>query len=289
MSGPWLQEDLVSLGDVSSDDPYRSGIAFGEVDGWGVEWILTGLSGWNDMPGSTATVEQRSGAHGGWRSPDFLVPRVMELSGTLIARDGEAAEEAVERLMAAIPLGAPTRLEVANRRRVLWAMVYMEGDPLSERIDHHADFSLSLIATDPRRYASEPTVVSTGLPSTTGGLSLPISPPFSIPAVVTGGVLVTENKGNMTTPPRLTVTGPCPPFSITHAATGRTLRFHDPVAAGETVVIDPTTREATVDGAPRYLTGAPFEYAPGVNGLAFNAASYNPGALLTSTHYDALR
>lgn len=290
MFAPWqLGEDLVSLGDVTSDDPYRTGITFGEIDGWGVEWILENLSGWNDMPGTTSTTEQRSGAHGGWRTPGYMVPRLMELSGTLIAQDGQAADEAVERLMAVIPLDEPVRLEVSTPRRTLWAMVGTEGDPLSERTDHYAKFSLSLIADDPRRYDVAPTVASTGLPATTGGLSLPISPPVSIPAVVTGGVLVVENKGNMTTPPTLTVTGPCPPFSITHAATGRTVRYHDEVPAGQTVVIEPATRKATLNGSLRYLTGAPFEYAPGTNGLAFNATSYDAGAVLTSTHYDALR
>lgn len=273
----YRQEDLVTLGDIT----------FGETDDWGVEWILEGLSGWNDMPGTTGVSEQRSGAHGGWRTPGYMVPRLLELSGTLIARDGEIAEESVERLMAVIPLGSPVRLEVSTRRRTLWAMVSTEGVPLSERTDHYARFSLSLIADDPRRYASEATVASTGLPSTTGGLSLPVSPPFDIPADVTGGVLVAENKGNMSTVPTLTVTGPCPPFSITHAATGRTLRYHDSVPAGRSVVIEPATRKATFEGALRYLTGAPFEYAPGVNGLAFNALTYDAGALLTSTHHDA--
>lgn len=273
-----LQSSQVDLGDIT----------FGVVDEFGVEWILEDLRGWTDAASTTGSVEQRAGDHGGWIGQAFYGSRLLEIEGTLIAPDSGEAAYAVQRLMAAIPLASLEPLtvhsEVLPSMRV---MVRQEGDPLTEQIDHHAEFSLSLLAPDPRRYALESTASSTGLPVTTGGLALPISPPFAIPATVTGGVLVVTNGGNMDTPPVLTVTGPCPPFSITHAATGRTIRYHDEVLAGQTVTIDARARTATIDGAVRYVTGAWFDYAPGVNGLAFNAVTYNAGAVLTSTHHDA--
>src|SRR5207237_3774320 len=140
-----------------------------------------------------------------------------------------------------------------------------------------ARFSISLVAADPRRYDSALTIQTTGLPRTTGGLTLGGTgltlngTGLKVGATVTAGVLSAYNFGNMPTRPVFTIQGPCPAFSLTHRGSGRTLRVADPVAAGRSLVIDTDRRRAVLDGtAARTVTGTWFEYAPGNNDVAFS-------------------
>lgn len=279
MAGSWfLQDEQLELGEIT----------LGQIDDAGVEWFLGDLRGWEDAPASTSVVEQRSGDHGGWSSAPFYTSRLIEVDGWLTAPSVDDARWAVRRLMAAIPLALGT-MTVRTPYDVLQADVRQEGDPLSEQVGNSANFSLSLLAPDPRRYSETVVTDETGLSETSGGLTLPLTLPLALPAVTTAGVLVVENEGNMDSPPTLTVTGPCPPFSITHGTTGQTLRYHEHVAAGRSLVIDVARGEALLDGVTRYMTGSWFTYAPGVNKLAFNAASYTPAARLTSSHRHAYK
>jgi hypothetical protein len=161
---------------------------------------------------------------------------------------------------------------------------------LVERLRNWARFSIALTAPDPRRYAVGITRAETGLPSTSGGLSLPVSLPVSIGATVTSGVLSATNDGNMGTRPTLAVYGPVAPFALTHRGTGQTLRFHESVPAGRFLLLDTDRRRALLDGtAGRRVTGSWFEYGPGINEVAFTAATYDPDARLVSEHRSAWR
>lgn len=267
-------------------------LVLGATDEHGVEWLLEGLSGW-DAVGSTGSVEQRASDHGGWLSPAFYAPRLVEVSGSLLAASWDAASRALDRLWQAVPLSTLDTLYVAETERTLTALVRQEGDPLTERRGGWARFSLSLIAPDPRRYAVDVTTVETGLGSTAGGLSLPVTLPLSIAADTTSGVLVAVNGGNMGTRPTLTVHGPVDPFTITHRGgegVSRTLRYHEAVPAGRFLVIDTDKRTALLDGTTtRRLTGTWFEYEPGDNEVVFSATSYSSTARLVSEHRNAWR
>lgn len=287
VAGAALHDGPVILGDIT----------LGVTDDYGVEWILESLTGWSDPPETTGDVDQRASDHGGWYSPAYYAPRTVEIGGSLIATDWDAATRAINRLMASVPLQTPAWLYVFDGSvPATGAMVRQDGDPLTERVGGWVRFSLSLVAADPRRYDTELTVTSTGLPKTSGGLTLGGTgltlggTGLTVGATVTAGVLSTYNYGNMSTKPTFTVQGPCPPFSLTHRGTGKTLRFADPVAAGRTLVIDTDRRRAALDGtAARTVTGTWFDYAPGANDVAFTASSYDAGALLISSHRSAWR
>lgn len=285
LTGPGVPGTLIHPGLVT-----LGGITFGTTDEHGVEWVLTSLKGWSDAPPSTGSTEQRVADHGGWNSSAFYAPRLVEVEGFLQASDWAGASEALDRLATAIPLDTPDWLYVDEGYRVLQVQVRQDGDPLTERLNDWARFSVSLIASDPRRYGSEEVSASTGLPQTTGGLTLPIVLPIVIGAVVASGRVSVTNAGNMATRPTFTVYGPCPAFTITHIASGKRLASAEAVPVGRALVLDADRRTALLDGtALRVVTGSWFDLEPGVNEIAFSAASYDPDALMTVTFRSAWR
>jgi hypothetical protein len=279
--GTILHDGQVSIG----------AITFGATDDYGVEWILESLKGWDDPPASTGGTQQRAADHGLWTSTAYYSGRTIEVEGSLLASSWAGASEALDRLWGAIPISALDWLYVAEGARTLCAKVRQDSDPLVERNTGWAKFSLSLIAPDPRRYDVNETTASTGLPTTTGGLALPLTLPLTIGATTTAGVLTVTNAGNMATRPTFTVDGPVPAgASITHRSSGKTLRIPDGVPSGRTLTIDTDKRTALLDGtAARVVTGTWFEYDPGSNDVAFSAPSYNSTALLTSVSRSAWR
>lgn len=274
-TGPvsYMLDDLVVVHNYVDDNQVR----------WGIEDI-EGLDGLGD----TGTVEQYPADPGGWPLPAVHTPREVTVVGWLVSPHWSFTTTAIEQIKAALPLSTLGDLTVSitgDRDRLL--RVRQQGKPLFKRDGRFCNYNLSLVAPDPRVYATELTVVSTGLPSSSGGLTLPFSLPTPIAATTVSGVLTVVNEGNMATRPLLRVSGPCPPFTLTHHS-GRTLSYPYAVAAGRFIELDTATRVAREDGtAVRPVSGAWFDYSPGMNTVAFAASSYDAGALLTSTHRSA--
>lgn len=264
-------------------------VTLGQIDDNGVEWILESLNGWHDAPPSTGSVEQRAADHGGWPGIAYYAPRVVEVVGSILAADWATCGAAVDQMMGSIPLDTPDWLVVDEGYRELQALVRQEGDPIVDRRERWARFSISLVAPDPRRYGDETSSV-TGLPITTGGLTLPINLPVTIGATTISGLLTLENAGNMATRPVMAVTGPCPPFTVTQVSTGRRLTAQEAVAAGRTLYLDFDRRMALLDGtALRVVTGTWFDLEPGTNEIQFSSATYDAAAQLTVTYRSAWR
>ena len=272
-------------------DPVTLGqVTFGETDAFGVQWVLSKLGGWSDGVESTGEGTQRAGADGLWLSPANLAGRVLTVEGALFASDWYDAEDALARLRASIPLSLLGTLRVGGNvgQEV---MVRQEGALLVEGYGAERRFSFSLIAPDPRRYSVDEVSVSTGLPSTEGGLSLPISLPVSIDATLLSGSLTVANEGDLPTPPRFTLTGPVPAGArITLAGSGASLLVPDAVASGRSLVIDAGEQSAVLDGvAARRVVGTWFSLPPGESTVLFSAPVYNAGSLLTLTYRSAWR
>lgn len=265
------------------------GYEVGVVAASGVNVHLSNLEGWWDLPGSTGGVEQRTSAHGGWTSQAFYQPRGITLAARLRGSSFAQVSRELEGLLAAVPINDLTPLFVEEiDGRVLFANVRQADDPLVSRSGVGAEANISLVAPDPRRYDVALVTASTGLPLTSGGLRLPFRLPVRVAGGVQLGLMTVTNDGNLDTPPVFTVVGPCPPFTLTHRGTSKTLRYHEAVPAGRTVVIDTATQTALLDGvAPRYVTGSWFTYAPGRNEVAFTADTYDADASVVSQHRNA--
>lgn len=278
MATALLTEPLVWLGDLPLN----------VEDDYGVEWIVTGLSGWSGSPSGTVEITARTGDHGGWASPNYLKERVLELSGAVIAPNRPALVAAIDRLIGSVGLGETT-LRVAEGGLDRQAAVVRSGEVLVDASTRSATWSVPLTAPDPRRYSTAVGTGSTGLPSTTGGLTLPTAPPLLLDAVTVRGQIDAANDGTIPTRPLFTVSGPVvQPQIITLYPDGTvaTLSYSDTLNDGDQLVIDTDAHTAMLNGTAsrrRYLSGTWPEIPAGAPvAFQFRASSYDSDALLTA-------
>lgn len=269
-----------------------NGYSIGVTDESGVRIRCAAVRGWWGAVGSAGQVEQRSAADGGWAGPAFRTPRQIEIDVELTGSSFEHVTPALDRLAAALPV-RPAALTVLRGEDQRMSSVQLDGTFSPTRWAHTAAGTIPLIAKDPNRYSIVLHEASTGLPQTTGGLTVPFTVPFSVDAVSSSGVLLATNAGGAVTWPTFTLTGPVPAAArITHRETGASLYVPEAVAAGRSLVIttSPFNRGAVLDGtARRTVVGTFFGFAPGDNSVAFTAPTYDPDALLTATWRDADR
>lgn len=259
----------------------------------GVLWDLEPVEGWNRPAPVTEGFEQRNADHGGWRRPNYYEPRDLELKGLLnpVTAGWSGLNAAWSTLRAAVPSFDSVTLTVAEPGRpVLQADVVQVGEPITTPGDLGWAFSVPLLAVDPRLYDTDESTDSTGLPITSGGLSLPLTLPLTIGATTSSGMLSGFNAGDVATRPVFTITGPCPAgASLTHDS-GRRLYIPEAVPAGSVLTIDTDARTALLDGvALRVVTGSWFEFEPGMNTVQFAASSYDAGATLGVSFRSAWR
>ncbi|MFD4111624.1 hypothetical protein ACFWWU_36535 [Streptomyces sp. NPDC058650] len=120
------------------------------------------------------------------------------------------------------------------------ARVKVEGVVEFDLIDEqgYADFSIPLLAVDPRKYGplqSQPT----GLFVAGGGVLSPLTSPFTQIGGGNPGRVTITNQGNTETTPTFTVTGGLAEgFGILRIATGELIRCIWPLVVGDTARVD---------------------------------------------------
>lgn len=258
------------------------------VDNFGVRWVVPkgGLKGWRSSPSPVMESQKRPGQNGVWCGDSWLPGRTVEISGVLQASSPADAEEAIDRLIHACSL-TDTTLVVEGAARTLSAMVRRSDEVLVEelnRMDHR--WSLQVLAADPRKLGPEMTA-TTGLPSSSGGLTVPLVVPFSIDSTVSSGLVSLVNPGTIDGPVTLRIDGPVSAPRVTHVNSGRSLVFASSLAlsAGEWITVDMQRREVLAQGqASRMQWVTSREWStlqPGVNVWAFSSDGSMPGGMLT--------
>lgn len=118
------------------------------------------------------------------------------------------------------------------------------------------DFSIDMLAADPRRYGDEVSV-STGLPIVAGGLVWPITWPITWGGGGADGRVILTNAGTADTRPRmLEVTGGLAAgFTIDEVGTGRQVRFERLIPDGSVVFLNPRTGRAYIDAPGNDVSG----------------------------------
>ena len=249
----------------------------------GVAWFLQQLDGWGS-PKSTLDVRQRPRSHGGWAGAAFLQPRSLAASGLVTAPTAALLSDAIDRLNAAVSLDSTT-LTVWEAGRARTCTVRRDDEVLvSDWVfdagSCSAQWSIQLVATDPRKYGAALTA-STNLPSSSGGLTWPITWPAVWSATQVTGVVTLTNPGNITGPVTLRINGPVTGPTVTHIGSGLTLTFSSSLtlSAGEWLTVDMEARTVLANGqASRsgWVTNRGwFGLEPGVNQFAYGAAVYN--------------
>lgn len=259
----------------------------GTVDANGVLWWVEQLQGWGS-PKGTLTVTQRPRSHGGTRSESFLTPRVIAVTGEIVAPTPALLAQARHQLDAAVSL-TDTSFSVTEYGETLHATVTRQDEVLyGDETETWTTFSIQLVAEDPRRYGASASF-STGEGSQSGGLTFPATWPISWPATVVSGVVSFNNPGNTAAPVTLRIDGPCTGPIITHVTNGSQLVFASSLVlqSGEFLIVDMEARTVKAQGqASRvgYVTSRGwFQLDPGPNDIGFAASSYDAGALLTVT------
>jgi len=269
---------LVAIGDL----------VLGATDPYGVQWTVKKFDGWPGSPGTTLQLSQRARGHGATTTEPFLPPRIMALEGLIMAPDLAALDDAFDRLNAVVTLD-PTAMLVAEASRVRNCMVQRKGEVIPDYLtDKVGSYSILISAADPRKFG-DLVSLSTGLPSSTGGLVYPVTYPVTHTGVSNTGIIQVTNSGNEQAPVWLRIDGPIPAggWTVTHVGKKQSLTFATSLAlaAGEFVTVDMDRREVLAQGQSArsgYVTSRGwFSLDPGVNEIAFSAANYSSTALLT--------
>lgn len=275
----------VHLGDV-----FLPAYTGAPADDDGVQWKLTKLDGWFDGWEGSGGVDQKLQADGAWVSPQYAGPRVVHLDGSFHTRSWDDATRAWDRLLAQIPFRQLGSLRVSTGEGTvpeLTALVRQHEKPVVNRFDGHGNFSLSLLAPDPRKYDATSRSSSLVLPLLTGGIAPPLTPPITVTGSSSRSQVTLINDGNIVTYPTMVLIGPCPPARIMNLTTGEAMRVIDPVPAGQSLVIDVLNGTATNGGQARRVLGSWFGLTPGANEIAFYADGYDAAAQLLISHRSA--
>lgn len=263
----------------------------GTRDEFGVDWGLTTLDGWFDGWEGSGPVEQRTNADGAWIGPQYASGRVIQVGGTIEAGTWDGVTKAWDRLLGQVPFRPLGTLRVSTGEGAVpeqTALIQQHQKPiLSNRFKGRAEFSLSLLAPDPRKYDASSRSASLVLPVLTGGIAPPLTPPLTVTGSSARSQVTLVNDGNVTTYPTLILAGPCPPARIVNLTTGEAMRVVDPVPAGQTLVIDVLNNSATNGGQFRSVLGSWWGLAPGVNEVAFWADGYDAAAQLSISYRSA--
>lgn len=271
-------------------------ITLGQTDSFGVEWYFTDLDGWGATP-STVQATQKASGDGGFASPAFATPRTFTASGAVVADTRADLIGALDRLEASAKLSEhKVTITTGGAERYTIAQRQDEINP-SHQGDRAAEFTITWLAEDPRKLASDLTA-STMLPSSSGGLIVPFTVPFVVSGVQVSGRCVLTNPGKAVGPVIARIDGPCSGVtSVTHVGLAQTLKFAEDLtlSSDEWLIIDMDNHRvlanaSLVNGAwegPErngYVTRRGWSgFSPGQNIWAFASEGADQGAMLTIT------
>lgn len=273
------------------DDSAGSGVVIplGQVDDAYVQWRMTDLNGW-DSPDLEENAENRVGADGMFDAPNYYAGRTIEIKGQIIAPDAAALEAAMYRLTQAVP---PRRLVTVRLDETTpkYVTARRSGRPLiSKTTDRAADFDVSLLAPDPRKYGLDPVQAVLSIAQPAAGLAPPWTPPILLPDRLGGTDTVTvTNAGTYETPPLIRIAGPGSGPQLLNLTAGLYLAYDLELGVTDYLLIDCHTGAALLNGtAPRSpLPGSAitqtFMLQPGVNKLQLRGTATDPALVMTAT------
>ncbi|MDY7542597.1 MULTISPECIES: hypothetical protein [unclassified Cryobacterium] len=266
--------------------PVLSGLALADYDpATGIGYVLEAFEGWEGSPASSVDVKQKPRGAGAWTGKGYANARHIAAGGKVFMPSFASLVSYENALNKACSYdNVPLVVDEAGIVRS--CLVKRTDVVLFKRIGPTvAEWSLQVVAEDPRKlYAL--VSGSTYLPSTSGGLALPYTIPYSINALQVTGQLSLVNTGNVAGPVFARIEGPCAGPVITHGT--QVLSLPSLVlGAGEWLDIDFEKREVLANGQASRNTfigsrgWSTFE--PGPNTWSFTATSYTAGAQLTIT------
>lgn len=260
---------LPAIGDTWELD----GVTFNSgANGDGFSYLVKTSSGWDGSAPPRPQITNRPDDHGGYRAPNYRAPRVVNLDGIAQAPSRAARDDLKIKLESLI--ADPAALyELTKTTRTRTLTLFVERSDTIDVKDmpdgRTVMFNLQVVATDPRKYASD---VKTGVtvlaqaPSeglwwsgpagTTGvewnGPAVPITGTVWQASSGTTGTITLDNAGITDAPILFTIDAPAllPLInpSIVRIDTGETITYGGTMAPGTQLVINTGTGLTRLDG-----------------------------------------
>lgn len=224
----------------------------GDADDYGVTWTMAEIDGW-DSADLEEGAQGKAGQDGMWDTENFYGGRTISIKGKLVAPTYAAREAAAYRLAQAVPRNRLATFTM-NETTPKWVLARRSGrlmnGPVTDTIN---EFSISMLAPDPRLYGATRVSGTITAAAAGGGLAPPWTPPVLIPASASAPSTITlTNTGIYDTPPVITFRGPGSDVSIYNYSTQLLLAYDIDLAASDFLVVDVASGVALLNGtAPR--------------------------------------
>ncbi|WNI15579.1 phage distal tail protein [Actinacidiphila sp. ITFR-21] len=279
--------------------PQRIGrIQWGDLlIGPGTGYHVQALSGVDDLPDVRSADTAKSDAHGDYTGPDYVGPRVVQLSLNLMADTPDELRQMILDLRRATQPGrAPADFQLLD-----WG-ISVSGKVRKRSIPYDAEYlwrsgtaAIEWYCADPYLYGLDQQAVSTVAYSPSAGRTYPRTYPMSYGATGSSGTVDAVNNGDSPAYPVLRLDGPVANPSIEQPDTGALLALDATLTTGDYLLIDTRSRAVLLQGTtPRrnWIRGGstwPL-LMPGSNQLTYRGSAL-PGApgqssLLTVTWRD---
>lgn len=264
------------------------------TDAEDVWWKVAAVDGWDDPPSTTGQVVQRPMGDGGSLEPAFIEPLTLVLKGRLLAPSRPVGKRAGQAFKDALPLRGLAPLVRSEDGVLSHRLVRLEGKPTLPR-DHEifAPFNIQLVAPDQRLLGGDGSSpyqfqATAFLPSTTGGLPLPLQLPFRIDATVVNGSVTVTVIGKAPPPVLVRINGPAV-RPVIRDQDGGVMPLDISLNAGQWLDVDLDARTIKINSTVNrrnLLRGAWITPRSGMV-LSLDAAVYNPATSMTVFWTDA--
>ncbi|MGG7510959.1 hypothetical protein [Plantibacter sp. YIM 135249] len=213
---------------------------------------LQDLIGWFDgVDLDTKTVQRPRGDGFFGNARTYKSGRFVSVLGARAnVGDDLAVFDLQERVMALQNLVGQFPVSVTSPKGTLTAQVELGGQPQFSLIqqDGVAEFTIPLLARDPRKYGPAEVAGPMGVPTAGVGILSPITSPVTTGAPGNSGQVVTTNTGRAETWSVIDITGGLSGgFELT-CSTGAIVRFERVIPNGSTVHVDLKRMTAVLDG-----------------------------------------
>lgn len=264
MTSPWQGASNYDLWTID-------GVTFnGGADGDGTEWIINSDTGWFGSAPTRNNRISKNSANGAYRSPVYRDPRVVAVSGYVIAQS-PALREAAGYTLAGM-LSDPNTLYPITRSEVTGPrFIYAEQDTgtlvsvLPDGIGNTLAFSMQFAAPDPRKLGATLLSTSTTMPSPgsggamyQGSVAVPTGLPYlgddHVSGILygtagTGGLLRITNSGGAPADILFTITGAVTQPTLVRQDTGDTMTFASALSVTDVLTIDTGSGQVLYNGA----------------------------------------
>ncbi|TDC92348.1 hypothetical protein E1161_13320 [Saccharopolyspora aridisoli] len=230
-----------------------------QPDRRGVHWILTSEEGFWATPATNAEINPQLATHGAFRSPGWKSERTITLEGQAFAPDAAALRRASAALTGLLSDPTiPMALTCYSEIGALTCEVYLDDQILTKPTETAAfgfEWSLQVVAPDPRRYSLAWHRSDIGLPSQgRGGLKfgdgLNFQHGLRFGLGASSGAMVLINEGTAPSAPLYSLHGPLhrPRLTVNTGGSTAVLAYDAALNEGQTLVIDPAVPTALLDG-----------------------------------------